>query len=566
MLLLAITLTVPTSGAAPAPPPPPPSATPVAATWYYQGPVHKGTFTLEQIAAFVRETPDAEHFVWQPGWPAWKSWKEVPEIAAAMTPVATTYWYSAGGAPVELDAAAIAERVRANPGAQHLVWREGMSGWMEPAKVADVSVELGKLPPPLPAGPPPLPPASHVPGGVPPPFAPEAAQSPPGLSDVRPEGGPGSAAAAPSAALPAPAPPAQVPPQAEPPKDGLRVEVGAELRVNFVAENLERVGDDTWADDPAGFAFVLSRLRPRIDVTLNRHTRARAMFEVHQTDAVTTYEAGATTISVPQYADGWTIQGREIYVERESGDKVHHRFRAGVQKTAFGVRDWFDGFDNYYLGGLDAYEDVERRAGLVFAEDVGLGYRIAAKEDRWSGDLQILNGSGFKVMDDNNAKDIIVRLAGRPVSWTNLSVSALFGARGATGDQQVRRASVAAELRGPHQRVMGEFIAGRTEEGSARDEMAYMAAAAWDFEMTGVLDRVSVVGRFQGYDPDTSNSQGADAPYPDNWWSSAAAAQFYWNAVPKTTLLTGLSWEMMVPENLEEPITQALVAQVACKF
>ena len=59
---------------------------------------------------------------------------------------------------------------------------------------------------------------------------------------------------------------------------------------------------------PADIAFVVTRVRPRLDLILNAHTRARAVFELHQDGDTTTYEAGDTTITVPSYDDGWTIQ------------------------------------------------------------------------------------------------------------------------------------------------------------------------------------------------------------------------------------------------------------------
>ncbi|MFZ5479576.1 MAG: GYF domain-containing protein, partial [Myxococcota bacterium] len=153
--------------------PPPLPGQAVEARWFYSGPADKGAdWDLARVVAAVRANPAAEHLVWQAGWPAWKRWQDVPEIQKAVLG-ADTWQYSAGGTPQQLGADAIVEKVRANPGAQHLVWRDGMASWTPVGQVPELAKRLAEpppvpaaappAPPPLPATPPALPPAPPTP-------------------------------------------------------------------------------------------------------------------------------------------------------------------------------------------------------------------------------------------------------------------------------------------------------------------------------------------------------------------------------------------------------------------
>jgi hypothetical protein len=250
---------------------------------------------------------------------------------------------------------------------------------------------------------------------------------------------------------------------------------------------------------------------------------------------------------------------------------VRHSLRFGLQKPAFGIRDRFDGFDEYYLGGTRAYEELERRAGLVSSEDAGIAYRAEAK--RWAADLQLMDGVGYAKTEDNGGKDVIVRLSGDPLPWLTVLASADRGVRGADTDQQFWQLAGGVEARGPHQRIVAEYLTGHSEVDGPRDFQGAQAAAAWDVPMHGdTLDHLSVVGRYYFFDPQTGNEfcpegQACDwESYPDNWGGPAAALVAYWDTRPGITLLTALTWEMWWVENQEEPIRQSVVLQVAWKY
>jgi hypothetical protein len=68
-------------------------------------------------------------------------------------PVASVYHYAgADNQQLTLSPADVAARVKAGPGARHLVWKEGMAGWVSAEEVPEIAALLRAGPPPLPPG------------------------------------------------------------------------------------------------------------------------------------------------------------------------------------------------------------------------------------------------------------------------------------------------------------------------------------------------------------------------------------------------------------------------------
>jgi hypothetical protein len=178
----------------------------------------------------------------------------------------------------------------------------------------------------------------------------------------------------------------------------------------------------------------------------------------------------------------------------------------------------------------------------------------------------VLNGSGYKALDANTGKDVVLRVQAFPVGWLLVEASALRGVRGATNDDQFWDASLVAEVKGPHQRLIAEVIAGHSDVDGPRDELGFDVAGAWDVPLSGKLDHASFVGRFLTFDPNTANAEGDENAYPDNWWIGAGSAMLYWRAGEKQSVWTGLTWETCVPQNVEEAIEHQLVLQTGAKF
>ena len=146
------------------PPPPPPLET----RYHYAGPAGQGQYTAKEIAAFVVQNRDGAHNLWSNGWPGWKPWKEVGEVASLVPPlapppptVAIFHYHGADGSTAQLPAVEVANRLRTDPNGRHLVWKEGMAGWVEAKTVPEITMLLGgggPPPPPPPSGFPPPPP------------------------------------------------------------------------------------------------------------------------------------------------------------------------------------------------------------------------------------------------------------------------------------------------------------------------------------------------------------------------------------------------------------------------
>jgi hypothetical protein len=150
-------------GMAPPPPPPPPAA----AVLHYNGVFGQGQFPAAELAQRIGTNRQGPHHVWMPGWAGWKPWSEVPELVALVPPappppppahVAEIYHYAGPDGQAQLPGPAIAQKVMANPGGQHLVWKAGWDGWKEARSLPEIMNAGGPPPPPpMPSGPPPFP-------------------------------------------------------------------------------------------------------------------------------------------------------------------------------------------------------------------------------------------------------------------------------------------------------------------------------------------------------------------------------------------------------------------------
>ncbi len=148
-------------GHAPAAPPPPPPA----AVFHYHGPAGQGQHSPQEIAQKIAGNRLGKHNIWAPGWPGWKSWEQVPEIASLVPPEQpappplndVVFHYHGPSGRAELPASQIADKLRSEPGAQHLVWKQGFANWTPAQDVPEIQAAMNAGPPPIPGGPPPPP-------------------------------------------------------------------------------------------------------------------------------------------------------------------------------------------------------------------------------------------------------------------------------------------------------------------------------------------------------------------------------------------------------------------------
>ncbi len=456
--------------------------------------------------------------------------------ALAVDPASLEYEYRGPSGEGTRTGAEIVALVRAAPRAEHLVkgaadndWRP----WNQVPELARLWLE-----------------SDHGAGGAPP-------QRPP---DVE-EGEAGAEPAPVPTATPADAEPDEAPEAPKIAEGGSKaspraaVRVGGDVRIGFVASNLERLGA---AGDPPPAGFVVSRARPIVDVSLGEWLAGRVAVEVRQDDATTTYADTGLSFDVRDWAEGWSIQGREIWLAARAGTTFRHEVRVGLQEPAFGVRETYE--DDYPFAG-EARADLARRTGLIPEEDLGIGWR-GALGDTWAFDVQVLNGSGGTRLDQNAGKDFVARVAASPGDLVTVSASGLLGARGEDASGNQAQGELALEVRGARQRVLIEGIVGATTED--RLDTFFSAAAAsgaWDFPVESTaLSEVTLVGRVQYYDP----VAGWDAP--DGWWAYGAGAWAGWQVLPEQRVRTGATWQSYVPQDSALPIEHEVVAEVVWQF
>lgn len=493
-----------------------PAAVPAEAVWRYAGPGGEAELGLAAIVERVKAAPDATHYVWQPGWASWKSWKDVPEIADAVkaaqapaapptapaTAAAVTLAYTDGGPTQTLTPEEIAKRVAANPDGRHLAWKPGMAEWADAKTVPEVQAAMA--PKAAPAAPP-VPPAPP-------------AKAPPPAPEARDAGG-----ASTNAAL-------------------LRswVQVHGEVRASGGVGGL---GVPEGQPQPS---FVVSRARPQLD------------------GGVGAYAAGRVSVDVLPGADGGLdLVAQEAWAEARFGtDAVQNHLRGGMMESAFGLRDYLEGFDNYYVGGDGTDVDLAMRFGELPENDAGVAWRTTVKDDLFAFDVQAMNGEG-NTSTGGPGMDLIVRAHSHPVEMVGVWASALIAGEGDEAQTRTTLFSGAVEARVKVFRVAGEVVYGSSRTPNANlPKFGYLATGAVDLPMKGeAVERAMIVARYVSYDPVFGNT------IPDGSYAIDAGAHVFWKpAVEGVSASTGLVYQGAIPQNIEEPITHRVALAFSAGF
>ncbi len=547
---------------APIAPPPLPAQ---GELYHYSGPAGTGQYSADQIADFVEQDREGGHMVWSPGWSEWMAWEHVDVISAAVTPLppppppaaepVTFSYHGPDGQTAELNATEIAELVRAGGGA-HLVWRPGMSIWTPADKVTEVVDALALLPPPLPQAPTPPPLAEPV-EPPPPPAATPVAEPILEAAVAEPVAGAGCC-------------------------NKPSVKMGGEVWFNLTADDLQNAGAD--AEGAFHPTFQIKRARVKADIVMADSISGRLMVGFPQDVGSTDYRASMDSvwdrlgeleggsseggedleISVRDYPDGWSTVLKDAYLDWKPG-QGKHRIRAGLQKGVFGSRDWFDGFDSFFLGGNHAYKTLPWRAGHVDTRHLGISYR-AAPSDLWALDAQLLNGTGDGDFDENAGKDVVGRVSVDLPVGLGLQASGQYGSRGDTGDASISQFDVSARLDVSVFRFMTEGIYGSASDGEEVGNFGglQVAGAVSAPINQGLLDHLDFTVRYMFYDPyiDAESNE----PYPDAWWITDLGSFLHWEVGSKQHLLTGLVYENYTPQNEEHSVEHSLVGQAIWKY
>lgn len=518
-------------------PPPLPTLQQQVLSYHYNGPTGQGVYTPQEIGVLIAKDRNAEHLLWTAGWDSWKSWDQVQQIVVLVPPpppvaVKKTFQYHSNGQSLDLTAQEIAQRVSADPDAAHLVWQNGMTSWTSAKDVEEIAKLISS--PPV----------------VPPPEKPLVM-------------------------------PLEKPVIAVPKSDESYIKLGGETWFLGGTNNLSSLSDP---EVPANLGFSVKRLRFLSKAKLNKNISAQIHMDFPQDGSSTVYKIDFSSVDdrlkalegrddqegtaqldakVNDYAEGWASVAKATFVDFSYGEKVPQRIRVGIQKPIFATRDSFEKFNQFFLGGDNAYKTMAWRYGVMSGCDLGVAYKIGP--EKFSVEGQVLNGSGVKI-DESSGKEIAGR-AKLNVSGISAQVSGQYEIRGVDNMESVAMvdASVGYEISGF--RVMAEGLTGTAIEEQTEFSFAgVQLAAAYDLPIKKVeiIDHLNIVGRYMYFDPFIDKS--VSTPYPDASWVTSLGAQVYYKTNKGSTLLTGLVFENVVPQNEEEAVVNSLVAQTVWKF
>lgn len=322
------------------------------------------------------------------------------------------------------------------------------------------------------------------------------------------------------------------------------------------------VGGDLWAGVSAqelGAAeapradFVLQRLEPWVGGRLGSGWSARF--------AVRARLGGEADPAA------WTAAVRDAWVEGAfGGEVVQHRLRVGVQELAVGDLRGFEAHHGYFLGG-EATADLVRLSGALPAEDLGATWSTALGEGL-EGALQLTRGEGGEVEGPAGWVDGAFVVRARPVAGLSARAGLRTGLRdGVAGEARYTVGEAAVEVRGGPEdggrgRVLGEVLyGGLANEAFSYPRVGALLAGAVELPLTGErVDHLALVGRGSVSDPVLGNGA------PDGTYGGAAAAHVYWVDEAGRVVMSGLGWEVEVPQSLGERVAHALTLQVAAGF
>jgi hypothetical protein len=345
-----------------------------------------------------------------------------------------------------------------------------------------------------------------------------------------------------------------------------------------VAEHLERNGDPAYVDNPPRPTFTIAHFLPRaaLEVTPWLDMRAGIEFAAEPDSPPVDPELiGDLAVSGTDEA---ILDPRfdELFVRMHVGRNLRQNLRMGVMHTSFGLRDDYDRYDHFFLGGQLAYMEPERRFGVSPGIDIGVGYRIAWK-DLGALDLQLINGSGVTRLDSTASKDMVARLSLTPLQMFDLRGSVMH-AGNATDGHTHGAASLEVNtqrfLPAINPRVVGEILLSRVTEGGVNtDRLGWLVAGALDVPLhTIATDHLSLLGSGSAFDPNfLVGGPQTQATFDLNWYVDIGA-NMYWNTEGKRresgkrdhdgiVAFTGLTYEQVTPQNADLAISHSVVVQ-----
>ena len=335
------------------------------------------------------------------------------------------------------------------------------------------------------------------------------------------------------------------------------VSVGGELRSELIGERLDDLYVETPDAEP-GLEFNISRARLRLGARLGEQVSARISLDARARYSETTYTTeGLDSVAVRDFSDGIEVRMRDVWGRwstPRAGD-----FTAGLMKNCFGVRCTYEAADGFYFGGVGSFSSMAQRVGLVDSRVEGLKWERGLGE-RAEVMAMVSNVAPLSEPEQVVGKDSTLRVDVWPLAERlRVTGSAIVGPGGEPGDayDPTRVAwSGSALARLGRARALVEVM-GQSE--GAISSLGWNANLAGDVGLSGPLDHLELLARVERWEPDLE----VDA---DGRSTAAAAGNLYWASEEHSLVMTGLLYEVLIPEDTNLAIEHTATAQARFKF
>ncbi len=332
-----------------------------------------------------------------------------------------------------------------------------------------------------------------------------------------------------------------------------------EIRSELFGSGLERLGN---SEDPGSVGFQISRARVGVTATLSENAKAVLLFDVRNNsggEGVTVLESGEE-ISYDSYPADWDIHVPFAYLQGSfEALGMDHTLRIGVQKPLFGFRPSYENASGaYYMPHPVAFKDLGRRSGVIPSFDSGLAWSV--KKQALGVDLQVMNGTGWRSVEKNLGKDVLLRVKAQPIDLVQVVASAVYSPE--TDGSTTLTWQAGAQMTRDPLRVLVEGIGGtRRSDGSSAGHLGGAVAVSGDLEVGAceAVDRISPTVSVQAYDKDTTTDG-------DGWLAIQAGGTAYFVVNSKLTSWAGIAWETMTNPQGTAPPGHSAALTVGMKY
>ncbi len=335
------------------------------------------------------------------------------------------------------------------------------------------------------------------------------------------------------------------------------VTVGGELRSELIGSRLDDLYVETPDAEP-GLEFNISRAWLRLSTRFSEQVSTRISLDARSRYSATTYTTeGLDSVAVRDFSYGVEVRMMDVW-GRWSTPRAGE-LTAGLMKHCFGVRCTYDLADGFYFGGVGSFPSMAQRVGLIDFRVVGLKWERALGE-RAEVMAMVSNVAPASEPEQVVGKDATLRVDVWPLAdRLRVTGSAIVGPGGEPGDAyEPTRVAWSGSALARLGRVRALVDVMGQSEGAVRS-LGWNANLAGDVGLSGSLDHLELLARIERWEPDFE----VDA---DGRSTAAAASNLYWASADRSLVMTGLLYEVLIPEDTNRAIEHSATAQARFKF